>query len=360
MMKPILRAQVAACLALSVTALGTNCAQATPVTFTGTLDFQAPNQAIWGPGNSSAAFGASGATGSAATVRLSYNTGASTGTVAARFAGNFSATYEDVVPLSSAGATSIALDFAGSAGNLRTALGAHLNVTATILNIPITIFDQDYSLDINGNFLPRFAAPVVTGTDSVTVARAAFGPNIVVATAQAGMDGDIREDARLDTTGVLGNLVATHRSSGITRTVPVDLDVDAGESIVVDLGLAGFWDLQFTGLKLENLFRASFLLDLVPFAEYFVGVNCGNPGTDADNDAEFPFFGCVEDGRAAFNLASVPLLSPNFALDFGAPKDLARFELLVVAAPSGAVPEPGVAALLALGLAGLGWSRRKH
>jgi hypothetical protein len=344
-MEPLNNRQIALATLLTASALLAPPAKAALVTYTDALQFNAPTQSIWGPGQSAASFGASGATGSASTVRLSYAVGASSGTVAASFGGALKAQYQDSVYLSSAGATGIDLLFGGGNGNFRTALGAHLNVSSSILNIPITILDRDYNLDVNRNFTSRFAAPVASGTDSVQVTRAAFGPNIVLASAQAGVDGEIRETARLDTTGILGSLIATHLDSGTTRSLALDLDTNVGESLLMDLALTGLWELQFVDLRLENFFEAEFFMDLVPFAEYFIGFNCGDPGTDADNNANFPFTGCGGDGRAAFNLASVKLLDSAFALNFGGPIDLAPFTLQVLADPLD-VPEPGSLLLL--------------
>jgi hypothetical protein len=122
----------------------------------------------------------------------------------------------------------------------------------------------------------------------------------------------------------------------------MDLDQNVGESLLIDLSLSGFWDLQFKAVRLENVVDATFLMDLRPFVSYTIGFDCGDPGRNSDNGRL-----CGGDGELSFNLASVELLDRRFALDFGT-RDLSAFSILVGNAPA-AVPEPN-AVLLLLGL----------
>jgi hypothetical protein len=179
---------------------------AAPVTFTDFLNFRA-DESIWGPGSSRFSFGDSDSIGSSA-LGVSYDVGANTGTVSARFAGSFRAMYDDTVPFGSAAATPIGLNFLGTSGNLTTELGAHVDIDGSVLGIDFGILNRDYRLDVDDDFTSRFASPVASGSDSVSIIALGVGPNIVVASVSAGVLGNIREEARLNTTGILGHLVS--------------------------------------------------------------------------------------------------------------------------------------------------------
>lgn len=233
-------------------------------------------------------------------------------------------------------------------GKLDSLLGADINVDGYVLGVKFDIYDRDYSLDVDKIFTPMIDM-TVTGNDSFTGASGSVGPNIVVASATAGVDVDVSQDVNFTGTEITGMLMAKHRDSGLMTMTSLLLDTAANETLTLDLVKGGYWDLKYVSLDLNSEFFTEFFLDLVPFVQYTVGLGCGDPGDDSDNGVL-----CGGDGRADWKLLSIPLFeSATFALAFDDIAATSEFSVHIV-------PEPGSLVLFGVGLAGLGLMRRRR
>ncbi len=213
-----------------------------------------------------------------------------------------------------------------------------------------------YCLSTNRTYIPS-PPDSPADSDSFTPASTAIGPSLpVLGSAQAGIDYDIVQHATHTISGLNGVAVATHTTTGDVRTAAFSLG--SVDDILLNLDEAGIWDIELTSLSLVNSFSTDFDLAFVPFVQYILGFNCGDPGTDSDNNDEFPFTGCLDDGRLDTTLGSIDLFSNTpFGLALTSTNQLASFEITVAAVSS--VPEPTTLALFGAALAGLGFSRRR-
>jgi len=331
-------------------------AHAAPVSVNYNVDFSSPSQSFWGPGQSSADFGYNQLILGNTSFGMRFQTGASTGTVESNYNGAISVGYDNQVQQ---GPVDLTLGFQGDSGggHFDTLLGAFVKVTAYF---PViggqTVTNPNYSLQTSSTYTPS-PPDTRVGSDSFTPASSTIGPDIGVGSAQAGIDYDIVQHSTHTISGLDGTVVATHEGDGQTRSAPFSLD--ALGTVSLDLDLAGVWDVQLMNLSLDNLFATSFDLAFVPFIQYTLGVNCGNPATDSDNNASFPFTGCVGDGRLDTTLASFPFYSNTpFALAMASSDQLASFRIDVAAAPE-TVPEPATLSLFGLAFLGIIASRKR-
>ena len=336
-------------------AFATPAAHALPMTFTGGLDFAAPTQAIWGPGQAAADFANANEVGSRAAIALGYSIAASSGTVTARYRGHLSAGYQSSVDLASASAAPISVGFAGTAGggSLVTSLGAGADAYVYILGGRETLIDEGLLLRINRTFTPVIDT-AASGTASDGAVGRGVGPDFPGLNATTGADLVVDEAASLVGRGILGSLIATHRATALTRTVALNLDTASAESVVVDLGLPGIWDLRFADLSLDNRFAVDLDLAVELFAQYSIGLGCGDLGDDDDNGVL-----CVGDGRASYRPASINLFDNAFGLSFNRIASLDTFSIEVTqqSPDQNGVPEPGSLALVILALGALAATR---
>lgn len=305
-------------------------ATALPMTGSWGVDFRANSQSLWGPGGSKADFGASGSL-SAGAFGLSYDAGASTGTVSGNVRGTVQASWDD--QLAAPGTATVGLRYQGGSSRLSTALGAHLDVTADVsVSVPLVgsvdesfcLFCKDYDLDTSITFNSSLGTQR-TGTGSFT--GVGFGPNLLVA--GGSVDVDVAQDVKFTPTGVTGLLRATNQSTGSVRGVGFDLADAIGTSFLdldLDLDETGIWDVSLVDLDLVNRFLTTFGLDLNATVWWDL-ILAGDSKT--------------------WNLAGIDLFdSPTFGLDFGKLSPIAAFQIAVV-------PEPGTLLLLGAGVLGL-------
>jgi hypothetical protein len=320
------------------------------------VDFYAPTQSFWGPGQNSGSFDYNRIVLGDSSFGVRFHTGASTGTVSANYNGSVSVSYNSVA---SEGSVPLTIGYSGASngGSFQTALGAFIDVTAYfpvpfVGTVPVTITNPSYALNTSATFTP---SPPDTphGTDSFTPASTAIGPNIGVLTGQAGINYNIVQNSTLDISALTGIATATNETSGHVRTAAFSLG--SLDTINLNLNEPGVWDVALGNLGLSSLFSTNFSLALEPYVEYSVGVNCGDLSDPNDNG-----LGCVANPVLSTTIASFQFYDNNpFALAFGTNYTPSTFQIDVAAA---ATPLPATLPLFATGLGALGlygWRRKR-
>ncbi|MBL8470371.1 MAG: hypothetical protein KF778_12805 [Rhodocyclaceae bacterium] len=257
---------------------------------------------------------------------LQFNLEASSGTVQSSYRGRVAVSYDNEIILGS-GPANLSLSYQGKPGgaNFYTVLGADAFVTAFLPiagALPIStptvglIGFKQYTPS------PPNATTTTAQTPHVTVA---VGPNIGVGGAQAGIDFNLSQFSKHVVSGMSGTILATHVGDGQTRTGSFSL---AGPvTVPLDLDLTGTWDIQLTNISLANLFNTQISLNFSAFAYYYLGINCGDPGSDLDNG-----FGCIDDAEISTSRTGFTLFnSRRFALDMLLQTALPSFQVNVVA-----------------------------
>ena len=325
-------------------------AQAAPISTQQSLNFSAGSQSLFGPGSGSAGFRTNGMVGTNA-LGFSWDIGASSGRVdSAGFGGRIDYRYDNEVFVDAA--DRVTFDFQGIPGGSRfaTSFGAGIETNWHVLGLTGCIYCVGETLRVNTSRTSGLDTPH-TGSDRATAAGVEVGPNILVASATAGVDVDVIQRSTFEATGIRGTLTATNRATGAMRQQSLSIANNA--PFTVDLGLdeVGIWDVAMTGLTLSNSFFSSFTAALTPFVQYTVGVFCGDPSTDADNG-----FGCADDGRADWDLANLNLgTTQRFGLSFNQ-LNLNPFSISVLAPQA----VPGPSALVLLGMGALVLLRRRR
>lgn len=335
MTHPIVGRLVTSALLLLLTA---GVASATPATYTRNLSFSTGTESLWGPGQGTASFGASGSAGIPQVtgpfdvqitpgLGVSYDFGASSGTASANVNGSLEAQYDDY--LLAPGVASITLDYATSSGGFGTDLGANIDIEGYVDRIPFgsrwdfCFYCAGPTLNTSSSSRPDFG---VTRTDTDSISLAGVGPSFLsLASAQMNLNATQRSNLRLDEfTGVM-----TYENLDTGTNGLLGFALDQASVLDVLLPEAGEWRFGFLDLDLDNTFWST------------MG---GSLSLDID------VFGVIDE---SWSFASLDLLdTPRFALDFG--------ELDVASAFSITVPEPGSGWLLASGLVGLAFAGRRR
>lgn len=223
------------------------------------FEFVAPTQSLWGSNNQTNDFGASGSDG-LGILTLSYDIGASAGTVSADFPGLLSSHYSPVVV--GPGITSIDLTFEGAGNaNMSSNLGAWVNVDVS----GFELVDLDYSLDIDETS-NAVVGQEISGTDSFTAGR--VGVNIIIA--EVGINLDIIQDNFFTVLGIDGLLAYSLRGSGYTEFLPFSLSDNISLDLLLDS--TGIWDVWVDNVMLANIFYTTFDAALILYEEHPDGV----------------------------------------------------------------------------------------
>lgn len=226
------------------------------------LDFNAPTQSMWGPGGASLDFGAKGDFG-VSPLLVTYDLGASTGTVSASFDGALRVVHQDA--LMEPGRTRVQLGFQGDqdGGSLATRFGAWANVKLA----GITVLDRAYDLNADASFRPSLGSPV---TARGAFAAADVGIDILLA--KAGFELEIEQNDAFSGTALTGTLAYGRRGSGSVRELPFSIANDAGIALDLALDAAGDWDFQLKDIALQTSFAIDFDVGLVAYEEHIAGV----------------------------------------------------------------------------------------
>lgn len=296
-------------------------------TYKADLDFSA-SQSLWGSG-SSASFSKTGNTGG--DIGISYDVGASTGTVSSKYNGSLAANY--TATLSSPGTTAIDVSFTGDAdgGQLKSDLGAWLKVNGYVnVNTPwwapdihanFSILNYDYALNIVETFTPSLPDSI-TGSDSVNIGNVGVGIPFV----SVGIGFDIDQDLTLNVNGMTGAILYKNRTSGTSGITPFSIASGSPVSVNANLYQSGWWDISFFDLSIVNSLTTDFDLALRPYIDYTFG-------------------------RWSMDLANIDLYRNQFAMNF---RELSTGSFAI-----NVVPEPATMLLMGTGLAGLIGARRK-
>jgi hypothetical protein len=292
-----------------------------------TVTFDAPKQSLWGGGGSGAGFSSSGSAGG-----FDYSVGASSGEVWGTLGGNLAIYYRDVV---TPGVTTVKVGFNGfdRGGRIQSDLGAWLNVDF----LGISLLDYDYRLDPVWTDLPSIGRRG-TARDETLIGGVSTG---IPGLWRFGLGAMVDQTNRFQVGAINGFMGYSRVGSGVNHVVPFSLAGDSGIDLPATLLEPGQWDFWLYDLSLANTFSASFD---ARFTLWSQNRGCG-------------FLGLRWCRRNSANLAQFDLYDPRaFSLDFTEISRLGTFSMRVV--PS--IPEPGSFALLALGLAGLGLTRRRR
>lgn len=339
--------------------LAAGSAGAATVTSDVTANFSVDNQSLFGSGGASD-FGASvGVGNSSSTFQFSASTGASTGTIDSEASVDVRALFEDTATL---GTTSnVRLSFEGASAEFDTALGAFIDVNATVrtpsvigipaATIPFSLVDEDYSLETERRDTTYVLGQTLSDSDSVELPGAGAGIGVTVSA-----NPNVDQTSSLTISSVMGTLQATNALSGSVLTRSVDL---TGGALDFAFGFAelGIWDLALTDVTLDSSFDSDFGLSATFAGGVSLGVNCGNPARDNDNG-----FGCLFDAGLSTTTPTVNVLpiSP-FGLNYNTVSFLDLGQINVVAAPNvNVIPLPATVWMLLASLGGLAALRRRR
>lgn len=315
------------------------------IPFSTALDFVAPTQSMWGPRGSTASFGAKD-DWEVGPFSLSYDVGASSGTVSALYKGDLLVDHPSrhgrpgVAPLS--------LRFQGDAngGSIKSDLGAWAKVAV----VGINVLDKDYGLNIQKTFTPALHESVTESDDFVA---GSVGIDVLVATAGASLN--VEQTDIFVAEAIKGTLAYSRRGSGKSTLTPFSITGNNVLNVDVDLNDWGFWDFSVIDMELDSSFAASFDLGLVIYEEHVSGIRTCN------RCVRVPFLGkvCVpipcglDYDRNEAELASIDVYNADpFALTFNKITAAEKFSIYV--------PEPNGLALMAIGLLGLVGARTRR
>ncbi|MEO0668038.1 MAG: PEP-CTERM sorting domain-containing protein [Pseudomonadota bacterium] len=334
---------------------------ATTVSTTVTAGFSVSGQSLFGSGGASAFNGSVGFGTSSSTFQFGASTGASTGSINSSASVSVNAAFAMSQEI---GTSNIALSFGGATAGFNTSLGAFIDVGATVrtpeipvpflpdipsASIPFTLVDEDYQLNTNTGAVAYSFGQTISDDDSVSLPGAGVGVGITV-----NANPNVDQDSDLRISGMNTTLVATNQTTG---TVLTDSFLFNGglENILFDFSEAGVWDLSLQNLSLNSSFDSDFGLSATFSGGVEIGLGCGNPATDNDND-----FGCLFDAGVSTTTSTASLLPIDpFGLNYNSVSSLALGSINVTAPPA-AVPLPASLPLLAAGFGLMGFAARRR
>jgi hypothetical protein len=287
-------------------------------------------------------------------ARVGFGARASSGDVDARASVGVRASYADVVDFDASGAVPVTVSATSLSFSFETLMGA--NATASVdfksfLGInpgPFNIIDEGYTLETSGSGSAFRTAVTDDAKEPITGAGVPPTPGIGL---QAQITLDASKESSLEINNLLGVVRATHESGAIVTDA---FSIFGDPTGLLNLGLAGSWDLDLIGVALTNTFDTSMGLAASARLGAAVGFNCGDFADDDDNG-----FGCVGDTGSVASSPQLTLSDPAaFQIAWGT-KSLDIGGLTVLAAPT-PIPLPAAAPMLAAGFAALGFAARRR
>lgn len=332
-------------------------AGAATVTSDVTASFSVNNQSLFGSGGGSD-FGASVGVGSStSTFQFGASTGASSGTIDSSASVDVRALFDDTASL---GTTSnVRLSFQGASAEFDTALGAFIDVSATVrtpavigipaASIPFTLVDQNYSLNTAKSDATYALGQTLSDSDSVSLPGAGVGVGLTVSA-----NPNVDQTSSLTISALVGTLKATNSTSGSMLTQSVNL-TDGLLDFGFNFAETGIWDLSLTDVMLTNSFDSDFGLSATFAGGVSLGFNCGNPATNSDNE-----FGCLFDEGLSTTTGTANVLPIDpFALNFNKVNVLDLGQISVVRDVN-VVPLPATGWMMLAGLGALAATRRRR
>lgn len=281
---------------------------------------------------------------------VDFGARASTGSVRGEASISLTAAFEDTLSFAEAAAANVGL----TASNLRHSFETLIGATA-------------FSGVNFGSFLginpPRISLGEVGYTIETADARTGFGstddraaepitgfgvPTFPGISLQAEITLDGSQTSEMSVDELFGVVQATHEDGTILTDA---FSLTSSANSVLDLGIAGEWDLELIGVGLANTFDTSLGLAASARVGAAVGFGCGDFSDDDDNG-----FFCAGDTGAVATSPQLTLINPaETSIAWG--KQNLTLGTITVAAP---VPLPAGVVLMATGFGALGLARRRR
>ncbi len=344
-------------LLIAATASG---AFAATVTKTVSADFSVTNQSLFGSGGAAAFNGSVGLGSNTSTFQFKASTGASTGTVNSNANVMVKAAFESAQQL---GTGTVDLSFGGASANFSTALGAFMDVTATVrtpkisiplapdipaVSVPFNLVDEDYQLNAAKSDATYSFGQTLSDSDSVSLPGAGAGALITVSA-----NPNVDQTSSLKLSGLSAILQAVNQTTGTILNQAFSFS-GGSQSLDLNYGEAGIWDLSLKNVSLASTFNSVFGLSATFGGGASIGLGCGNPATNSDNG-----FACLWDEGVDFTTPTANLLSASpFSLNYNKVTSLSLGSVTVAQGVT-PVPLPAALPMLAVSIGFGAWVGRR-